>query len=93
MLMLKTTHAAVVAAKDAEIERAGERARMYAGLLTDCRLNNSRLIDECNGLATQVARLEARLAVFTAPRARGPKGHFLPTKAPIDHMIEALEAL
>jgi len=80
MLMLKTTHDRIVAEGAAARAAAAGRAQAYAGLLRDARLNNARLNDECDALAEKVARLEHRLAAFTAPRPRNAKGHFVSTK-------------
>ena len=66
MLMLTKTHAAVVAAKDAKITRLQQHMdRMAKNMFADDQ---------------RIAHLEARLAVFTAPRARDAKGHFISAK-------------
>lgn len=83
MLITTARHERIVAAKDAEI----------AGLMA--RLNRMQtahdvgLINEASMLDT-IEKQRARLAAFTAPRARNAKGHFLPTKSPVDQVLDAL---
>lgn len=62
----KRDHDAIVAAKDGHAEGMARRLRLYAAHLKAMRDHN--------------ATLEARLAVFTAPRKRDAKGHFLSAK-------------
>lgn len=73
MLMLKSTHDAVVTAKDEEIAEA--RALQNEWFFKWQAANAG-----CFYRDDEIADLRARLAVFTAPRARNAKGHFLPTK-------------
>jgi hypothetical protein len=83
MLMLTKTHAAVVAAKEAEI--AGLMKRIGT-LLETQRTDLVRirgLKDRCNDLWTAKDAVEAKLAVFTAPRARNDRGHFVSAKEPV----------
>ena len=87
MLMLKSTHEAIVAKKDAEI--AGLMKRI-ATLVETQRTDGVRirgLKDRCIDLWTAKdsaeafrEAAEARLAVFTAPRKRGLGGRFVSSK-------------
>lgn len=80
MLMLTKTHAAVVAAKDAEIaglmKRLEAMTRRYQQTLT------SEVQARClaGDRLREIRKLETKLAVFTAPRARDAKGHFISAK-------------
>lgn len=80
MFIRKSTHDAIVAQKDAEIARINLRcdaARDRSNHNCQAATKSALLAAD---RAKQICALEARLAVFTAPRARGPKGHFLPTR-------------
>lgn len=87
MLMLTKTHAAIVAAKDAEIAQAkAETAAWFKRWGEDHQTYAPRirgLKDRCNDLWTAKDAAEAKLAVFTAPRARNDRGHFVSAKEPI----------
>jgi hypothetical protein len=93
MFILAKTHAAIVAAKDAEIAGLMKRLEASHARYQKAVTSEVRVCLLAGERAKQIRALEAKLAVFTAPRARDAKGHFMPTKKPIDHMIEALEAL
>lgn len=73
MLMLTKTHAAVVAAKDAEI--AGLMKRLEAS-----KLQVAGLSEDVRQAEASSDALTAQLAVFTAPRARNERGHFISAK-------------
>jgi hypothetical protein len=60
------THKRILSNKEAEAEGMARRLRLYADALKKMHREN--------------IELEAKLAVFTAPRQRGPRGRFLSTK-------------
>lgn len=94
MLMLKSTHEAIVAAKDDQIAGLMKRISTLEGCLQVGRVSEQSMIDNIMRLREQVAGLSedvrqaeassdaltVRLAVFTAPRARNAKGHFISAK-------------
>lgn len=69
MLIRKSTHDAIVAAKDATAE----------GLMD--RLNHAE--DLNRRYVAEVRDLRAKLARYTAPRKRGERGRFLPLDAQV----------
>jgi len=73
MLMLKSTHEAIVAKKDAEIAGLMKRIETLHGCQKAAAFGEDAML-------TTILDLRRELAVFTAPRARNAKGHFLPTK-------------
>jgi len=87
MLMLKSTHEAIVAKKDAEIgdllERLGSADQKVAHAANQLWLSNKthREAHEAMTLLTcQLAEARSQLAVFTAPRKRGLGGRFVSSK-------------
>jgi len=97
MLMLKSTHDRIVAAAIADKDAHNEHLVVTLQHVEDLNRRYARKVlqmaDHLQTADETIARLEARLAVFTAPRKRNAKGHFLPVKSPIDKMIDALEAM
>lgn len=80
MLMLTKTHAAVVAAKDAEIAGLMKRIdRMALNMAADDE-EIAHLQQKLRMSEHRYEKLDAQLAVFTAPRARDAKGHFISAK-------------
>lgn len=73
MFVLAKTHAAIVAQRDAEIDRIGV-------LLEHSRLAHDLSSDLLREAERRNGELRRQLAVFTAPRARDAKGHFISAK-------------
>jgi hypothetical protein len=73
MIITTATHKRIVAEKDAE--NAGLIKRLNERQATDAKMFAANV-----KLAREVADLRRQLAVFTAPRQRGPRGRFLSTK-------------
>jgi len=87
MLMLTKTHAAVVATKDAEIAGLMKRLETADGARRMWMRAHEKAIEQVAGLREDVRQAEAssdaltaQLAVFTAPRARNERGHFISAK-------------
>lgn len=87
MLMLKTTHDRIVAD---DAKKLGENAELIAKLIRErdeCKSTAAKVFAANLKLASKLRmsehrydRLEAKHAVFTGPRPRDAKGHFLSTK-------------
>jgi hypothetical protein len=74
MLVTRKKYDAETAAKDAEIAQAREGRNAWFGQW-------HRANAQCAAHEHTIARLEAPLAKFTAPRARDGAGRFLPLPA------------
>ncbi|MBI0530891.1 hypothetical protein [Sphingomonas sp. TX0522] len=79
MFILRSKHDAAIAAKDAEIAGLMKRVQTFSGLWNEVgtELAKSRLL--AADRAKEIRRLEAKLAVFTAPRQRDKRGRYQPT--------------
>ncbi len=80
MLMLKTTHDRIVAD---DAKKLGKNAELIAKLTADRDSTRKRaqMVFAANmKLAFENTELRNRLAVFTTPRQRDAKGHFVSAK-------------
>jgi len=77
MLMLKSTHEAIVAKKDAESKQLVDKLRKE---LEGSKQREHELWRTYCGCDKEASDLRTRLAVFTAPRKRGLGGRFVSSK-------------